>query len=81
MDRALHIAFEAARLIESEETLGLYRQEVYVDPDVDPQGNPFVCVKVAGEGFSRVQADMPDVVTVLNKDVQILVMPFVLGMH
>lgn len=77
----MHIAFEAARLIETEPKIGLTEQESFIDPDADDFGNVFVVVSVSDEAYSRISARMPEVINVLNKDVLIVVKPLSMRMN
>ena len=77
----MHVAFEAARLIETEPRLGLTEQESFLDPDADDFGNIFVVVSVADDAYPRVSARMPSVISVLNKDVCIIVKPLSMRMN
>ncbi len=71
----MHIAFEAARMLETEPATGLCDVDCIVDPDVDCQGNPFVMVRVDDRHQAEIQQNLPDRVTVLNRDILIIVMP------
>jgi len=78
---SMHIAFEAARLLESEAMMGLWEGDSIVDPDVNDQDQPYILIRVEEKIFKQVQNDVPDSVTVLNRDVAVIVKSLTMRMN
>lgn len=79
--RAMHIAFEAARLIEGEEAMGIWNGECILDPDVDAAGKPFVVVSAEEEIFQELGRTLPDTVIVSGHNVSILLKSLTMRMN
>lgn len=74
---AMHIAFEAAHLLETSwDDLGCGEGEVYIDPDVDGQGMPYLSVVM-----EKPSGNLPDNITVYGRDVYLCVRPLPSGMN
>jgi hypothetical protein len=68
----MHIAFEAARLLESTVQLGDWGGDCFVDPDVDDANNPYIVISLTEENMPRAAESLPDSITVLNRDVSVI---------
>ncbi|HEU4839653.1 MAG TPA: hypothetical protein VFS88_09635 [Micavibrio sp.] len=69
----MHIAFEAARLLESTVEMGEWGGDCFVDPDVDNSNNPYIVISLAEENMARAAESLPESITVLNRDVPVIV--------
>lgn len=78
---SMHIAFEAARLLETEAMLGLWHCDSFVDPDVDAADRPYVLISVAQEMYIQAAHDIPESVIVLNQEVPVIVKPLSMRMN
>lgn len=68
----MHIAFEAARLLESTVQIGEWGGDCFVDPGVDDGNNPYIVISLTEKNMERAAESLPDSITVLNRDVSVI---------
>lgn len=76
----IHTAFEAARFLDSTESLGLWDHETLIDFLVDDQDHPVVVVSVEWNALNDARALMPEYVQVGNYNVPVYLKPIDKGL-
>jgi len=71
----MHIAFEAARWIESHSVMGLWDGDGTVDPDVDSDNRPFVLITADEKMMEKITASIPEKILVGDREVAVIVRP------